>query len=70
MALRRLSIGFEGGQVLSVKVEADAEKGLRKALGGDGWHELECEGGEVRLDLDKVVYLQVDSDESRLGFGS
>lgn len=70
MALRRISIGFEGGQVLSLKVEADAEKGLRKALGGSGWHELECEGGEVRVDLARVVYLQTDSDDSRVGFGA
>ena len=70
MAARRISIGFEGGQVLSLRVEADAEKSLRQALGSEGWHEVECEGSEVRIDLAKVVYLQTDSDESRVGFGS
>ena len=70
MALRKVSIGFEGGQVLSLRIEADAEKGLRKALGGDGWHDLECEGGEVRIDIARVVYLQTDSAESRVGFGA
>lgn len=70
MALRKVSIGFEGGQVLSLRIDADAEKGLRKALGGDGWHDLECEGGEVRIDIARVVYLQTDSAESRVGFGA
>jgi len=70
MALRKVSIGFEGGQVLSLRVDSDAEKSLRKALGGDGWHDLECEGGEVRIDIARVVYLQTDSAESRVGFGA
>lgn len=70
MALRKVSIGFEGGQVLSLRIDSDAEKGLRKALGGDGWHDLECEGGEVRIDIARVVYLQTDSAESRVGFGA
>jgi hypothetical protein len=70
MALRKISLGFEGGQVLSLRVEADAEKSLRKALGSDGWHDLDCEGGEVRVDMARIVYLQTDSAESRVGFGS
>lgn len=70
MALKRISIGFEGGQVLALQVEAEAEKGLRKALGGDGWHQVECSGGDVRIDLSKVVYVQTDSDSSRVGFGA
>ncbi|MCX6389295.1 MAG: hypothetical protein WCL20_07215 [Actinomycetes bacterium] len=70
MAHKRISIGFEGGQVLSVKVDADAEKALRKSLGSEGWHELPVEDGEIRLDLARVVYLQTDSDASRVGFGS
>jgi hypothetical protein len=70
MALSRISIGFEGGQTLALRVEAEAEKALRKALGSDGWHDLPCEGGEVRIDLARVVYLQSDSAEQRVGFGA
>ena len=67
-ALRRGSIGFQGGQVLPVRVSDDALAGLRAALGGDGWHALATEEGEVELDLKKVVYLNVESDEHRIGF--
>ncbi|MEI7559518.1 MAG: hypothetical protein WCJ63_02890 [Actinomycetes bacterium] len=67
--MRRISIGFEGGQVLAVRVDADAEKALRKALGSTGWHELVVEEGEVRLDLARIVYVQADGDGSRVGFG-
>jgi hypothetical protein len=45
------------------------KKGLRKARGTTGWHELKTEDGEVRLDLGRVVYVQADSDDSRVGFG-
>ena len=54
---------------MAVRVDSDAEKGLRKALGSEGWHELKTEDGEVRLDLERVVYVQADSDDSRVGFG-
>ena len=54
---------------MAVRVDSEAEKGLRKALGDEGWHELKTEDGEVRLDLERVVYVQADSDDSRVGFG-
>jgi hypothetical protein len=69
---KRISIGFHGGQVLPARVEAKALEELEKALAksADGWHELPCEDGTVRLDLAQVVYLRVDSDEPRVGFGA
>ena len=66
--LRRASIGFAGGQVLPVRIGDDALGGLRKALGGDGWHALKTDEGEVELDLKKIVYLNVEADEHRIGF--
>jgi len=47
-SLRRISVGFQGGQVLALRVSDDQLKGLYKALGGGGWHELESEDGPVR----------------------
>ena len=67
---RRGAIGFQGGQVLSIRVpEAELEK-LRKALreGKERWHEVEASDGAVLVDLGQVVYLRVDSDEHRVGF--
>jgi hypothetical protein len=66
---QKINIGFLGGQVLSARVPPDSLKKLRGALGGDGWHELSAEDGTVALDLGKVVYVLVDAEEHRVGFG-
>jgi hypothetical protein len=69
-AARRGAVGFQGGQVLSIRVpEAELER-LRSALreGKERWHELEATDGAVLVDLGQVVYLRVDSDEHRVGF--
>jgi hypothetical protein len=67
---RHGAVGFQGGQVLSIRVpEAELER-LRTALreGRERWHELEAADGAVLVDLGQVVYLRVDSDEHRVGF--
>lgn len=69
-AARRGAVGFQGGQVLSIRVpESELEK-LRAALreGKERWHQLEAIDGAVLVDLGQVVYLRVDSDEHRVGF--
>ena len=69
-AARRGAVGFQGGQVLSIRVpEAELEK-LRAALreGRERWHEVAAADGAVLVDLGQVVYLRVDSDEHRVGF--
>jgi hypothetical protein len=67
---QKVSIGFDGGQVLSARVGPGELSRLRDALGGDGWHELTAEDGTVALDLDSVVYVLVDHEEHRVGFGT
>ena len=66
---RRVSVGFQGGQVLALRVTDEQLKALHEALGGGGWHEIESEDGPVRLDLGQVVYVRAESDEQRVGFG-
>ena len=69
-AARRGAVGFQGGDVLSIRVpEAVLEK-LRTALreGKERWHEVTAADGAVLIDLGQVVYLRVDSDEHRVGF--
>jgi hypothetical protein len=68
-ASRRVSVGFQGGQVLALRIGDEQLKALHEALGGSGWHELETEDGPVRLDLAQVVYVRVEGDDSRVGFG-
>ena len=67
---QQISIGFQGGQVLSLRVGDERLKALQKALGDAGWHELASEEGPVRLDLGQVVYVRSESDELRVGFGA
>jgi hypothetical protein len=68
---KRIDIGFEGGQVLSARVESEAYETLSKALSegsSERWHRLEAQEADVAIDLSKVVYLRVDTDEQRVGF--
>jgi hypothetical protein len=66
---RRISVGFQGGQVLSLRVAEKQWKALNEALGGGGWHQLESEDGPTRVNLAEVVYVSSDSDDLRVGFG-
>ncbi|HLH14076.1 MAG TPA: hypothetical protein VKV16_04755 [Solirubrobacteraceae bacterium] len=67
---RRISIGFDGGQVLALRVSDEQLKSLYDMLGSaPGWHDIDGEDGPVRVDLGKVVYVSADKDESRVGFG-
>jgi hypothetical protein len=67
---QRISIGFIGGQSLSARVKPDELVRLRQALGTTAWHELKGDDGTTAIDLSKVVFVQVDDDEHRVGFGS
>ncbi len=65
----RVSVGFQGGQVLALRVSDGQLQALYKSLGGEGWHELQTEDGPVRLDLAQVVYVRSEEDDQRVGFG-
>jgi hypothetical protein len=66
---RRVTVGFQGGQVLALRVSDEQLKALQDSLGSGGWHELETEDGPVRLDLSQVVYVRAEGDDQRVGFG-
>jgi hypothetical protein len=68
-AARRVTLGFQGGQALALRVSEAQLNGLYKALGGTGWHELDSEEGPVRVDLAQLVYVSADSSEPHVGFG-
>jgi hypothetical protein len=71
MTVRRAAIGFQGGQVLSLRITEETLAALRQALAqgsNGGWQEVEAADGAVVLDLSQVVYLRVESDEHRVGF--
>lgn len=66
---RRITIGFQGGGALALRVSEEQLQSLYKALEGGGWCEIESEDGPARVYLAQVVYVSADKDESRVGFG-
>ena len=68
--IRRISIGLIGMQVLELRVGDDAYQGLRQALESDnpGWHTLPTAESEVFIDLSKVTYVSLASQQHRVGF--
>jgi hypothetical protein len=67
---RHIAIGFQGGQVLALRVADEQLSTLTKALGTSGWHEIDSDEGPVRLDLAQVIYVRSESDDLRVGFGA
>jgi hypothetical protein len=68
---RRIDIGFQGGQVLSVRVTQEVHDAFRKALSdsnSDRWFELRTQDSDVHIDLSQVVYVRLDTEEHRVGF--
>ncbi len=69
-ALKRVSIGFKGGQVLALRLGEDALQTLQGALDEGGWRDVTHDEGTARVNVGQVVYVQVDSAEARVGFGA
>jgi hypothetical protein len=67
---RKAAVGFQGGQVLSLRLSETQLNELRGVLreGRERWHEVEAADGAVLVDVGQVVYLRVESDEHRVGF--
>ena len=69
MALNRVEIGFEGGPVVPAKLDDAQLDDLRKALkSGDSPHEFKSGDETVILDLSKVIFVRIDTNESKVGF--
>ena len=68
--VRRTAVGFQGGQVLSLRLSDEVLDSFRDTLqqGKERWLEVEASDGAVLVDIGQVVYLRVESDEQRIGF--
>jgi hypothetical protein len=67
----RTDIGFQGGQVLSLRTADDAYEKLMDALADDGsarWHSLELDDETMQLDLSQVVYVRRETGNRAVGF--
>jgi hypothetical protein len=65
---QQVEIGFEGGQVVSVRLGDEQLRDLRKQVEKGGWHDVQTEDGVLALYLGKVAFLRIDSGEHRVGF--
>jgi hypothetical protein len=66
---QRISIGFHASPPVALRI-TDAELAkLQAAIGGEGWHEVDAEDGTVKFSLEHVLWLKVEKDEQRVGFG-
>jgi hypothetical protein len=69
--MKRIEVGFAGGQVMSARVTADSLKDLRKAVERrDGWHDLEAEDGAISLDTTQVVFVSTAAAPHTIGFSN
>jgi len=71
MAMARTDIGFQGGQVLALRVEDAAVDELIAALADDRaqrWHAVESEDESITIDLAQVVYVRRETGNRTVGF--
>lgn len=66
---QRISIGFHASPPVALRVSEEELIKLQAAVGGEGWHQVDAEDGVVKLNLQHVLWLKVDKDETRVGFG-
>jgi hypothetical protein len=66
--MQKVEIGFEGGQVVAVRLGDDELKELRKQVEKGGWHDVKTEDGAISLYLGKVAFLRIDSGDHHVGF--
>jgi len=66
--LRRVEVGFDGGQVIAVRIPEDELETLRSTLGKGGWHRFVTDEAEVDVDLDKLVFVRTAGSGQKVGF--
>ncbi|MCD6727951.1 MAG: hypothetical protein LT070_12040 [Solirubrobacteraceae bacterium] len=64
-----VTLGFQGGGGLVMKLTDDAAQKLLDALGRGDWHEVDDVEGTVTINLAQVVYVRTERAEHRVGFG-
>lgn len=67
-AASRVELGFDGGQVIAVRIADEELQSLRSSLGKDGWHRFATEDAEVDVDLGKLIFVRTAGDGTKVGF--
>ena len=65
---RRVEVGFEGGQVIALRLDDEALDALRSALEKGGWHRVSSDDDEVDVDLGKIAFVRTAGDGQKVGF--
>jgi hypothetical protein len=65
---QKVEIGFEGGQVVAVRLSEDELKDLRKQVEKGGWHDVKTEDGVLALYVGKVAFIRIGSGPHKVGF--
>jgi hypothetical protein len=67
--MKRVSIGFGGGQVAAVRLSEEELGRLRSSLQGEGgWLDLTSDDGDFSLDVRQVVFVKVEGAATTIGF--
>ena len=67
--MKRVSIGFGGGQVAAVRLSAEELERLRSSLRDEGgWLDLTSDDGDFSLDMRQVVFVKVEGSAATIGF--
>lgn len=66
--IRRVEVGFDGGQVIALRISDEVLEGLRTALGKDGWHRLATDEDDIDVDLGKIAFVRTAGDGQKIGF--
>lgn len=66
--VQKVEIGFEGGQVVPVRLSEDELKDLRKQVEKGGWHDVKTEDGTLSVYVGKVAFLRIGSGAQKVGF--
>ncbi len=69
MANKHISIGFHASPPIALRVTQEELDRLDDAIGGEGWHLIEADDGTLRLNLQNVLWVRVEKDEHKVGFG-
>lgn len=67
--VRRVEVGFSGGQVILMRLSEKAYEQLRRAVqDGHSWYDVDTAEGTVAVNLGQVVFVKLESPEHRVGF--
>jgi len=67
--IKRVAIGFHTAPPLGLRLSEKVLKDLRASLEQGDWVEVEAEDASITLNTSQVLYVRVEKDEQRVGFG-